>query len=187
MDTRQPVNMYLRQVSSSIVRGIWQIPEKKIPDSTIRHIPPKGKQLVLMVGHTFSPTNCNTLPVPQALINTPRLQVTGEVPFSGLAHAPSLFNWEATQSCGLLLQMFSGQKVLSFACLSQHLVDFNTNSYSEKLVKSDLHQKLCSHRIQKSPTVNGYREIGSEQEKHTVDVSTCTGEGHAQVSTHKIQ
>lgn len=139
-----------------------------------------------MVGHTFSLTNCNTLPVPQASINTPGLQVTGEVPFSGLAHAP-LFNWEATQSCGLLLQMVSGQKVLSFACLSQHLVDFNTNSYSEKPVKSDLHQKLCSHRIQKGPAVNGYRGIGSEQEEHTVDVSTCTGVGHAEVSPHKIQ
>lgn len=83
--------------------------------------------------------------------------------------------------------MFSGQKVLSFACLSQHLVDFNTNSYSEKPVKSDLHQKLCSHRIQQGAAVNGYRGIGSEQEKYTVDVSSCTGVGHAQVSTHKIQ
>lgn len=140
-----------------------------------------------MVGHTFSLTNCNTFPAPQASINNPRLQVTGDVPLSGLAHVPSLFNWEATQSCGLLLQMFSGQKVLSFACLSQHLVDFNTNSYSEKPVKSDLHQKLCSHRIQKGPTVNGCRGIGSEQEKHTVNVSGCTGVGHAPVSTHKIQ
>lgn len=83
--------------------------------------------------------------------------------------------------------MFSGQKVLSFACLSQHLVDFNTNSYSEKPVKSDLHQKLCSHRIQKGTAVNGYRGMGSELEKHTVDVSSCTGVGYAQVSTHKIQ
>lgn len=66
-------------------------------------------------------------------------------------------------------------------------MDFNTNSYSEKPVKSDLHQKLCSHKIQKDTAVNGYRGMGSEQEKHTVDVSSCTGVGHAQVSTHKIQ
>lgn len=83
--------------------------------------------------------------------------------------------------------MFSGQKVLSFACLSQHLVDFNTNSYSEKPVKSDLHQKLCSRRIQQGAAVNGYRGIGSEQEKYTVDVSSSTGVGYARVSTHKIQ
>lgn len=29
MDTRQPVNMHLSQVSYSIIGGIWQILEKK--------------------------------------------------------------------------------------------------------------------------------------------------------------
>lgn len=118
-----------------------------MPDSTTYHILPKGKQLFLMFGYA---TNCNTLLAPQASINSPRLQITRADAFSGQPQAPSVFNWEATQSCDWLLHMFSGQKVVGFACLSQHLVDFNTNSYIEKPVKSDLYQKLCSRQMQKT-------------------------------------
>ena len=144
MDTRQPVKIHLRRVSSSITGGILQILEKNARLHNSAY-PTKRKTIIFGVWthifsyklqHTPCTTGFNKYSKATGHQSRRVLRITT---------SPSVFSWEATQSCDWLLQMFSGQKVPGFACLSQHLVDFNTNSYSEKPVKSDLYEKLCSH------------------------------------------
>lgn len=76
-----------------------------------------------------------------------------------------------TQSCDWLLQMFSGQKVPGSASLSKHLVDFNTNSYSE----------VCSVHTKCKALQRRDIKGDVEQKKHTTVVSNLTVVGCVQV------
>lgn len=76
-----------------------------------------------------------------------------------------------TRSCDWLLQMFSGQKVPGSASLSKHLVDFNTNSYSE----------VCSVHTKCKALQRRDKKGDAEQKKHTTVVSNLTVVGCVQV------
>lgn len=135
----------------------------KISDFTTQYILPKGKLFFLL--------EITTRSLHQAHKNTLGSYRSAEPKHSQQSDKLLLYLTGKTRSCDWLLQMFSGQKVPGSASLSKHLVDFNTNSYSE----------VCSVHTKCKALQRRDKKGDAEQKKHTTVVSNLTVVGCVQV------